>query len=437
MRPLIEYDRRNTLEEAVGDFGIRETEWRATMPRIEKARRAVLRTAATGKQGFMRLPFERRHAEESLRVLRSLPRGCTDLVVLGIGGSDLGARAILRACGKKGRIRVRFAGSSTDPDQLADLLADLNLKRTCVNVISKSGGTLEPMSAFLVLREKLLKAVGKRKLRTRIIATTDPKTGDLRRMAEREDYHTLEIPPNVGGRFSVLSSVGLFPAAAGGADIRSLLAGARSIATSFKNEKLERCPVCAYAGIHAIAAEMHKTTANVLMPYVYGYDEFARWYRQLIAESLGKKETRKKVPFNFGLTPIAAMGPEDQHSQLQLYTEGPHDKIITFIESRTFQNSLQTPEVPMADVSLRQLYGLPFSRLVHAERETTAEALRLTGRPNETLFIQQKNETSLGGLMMFFEIATAMLGELFDVNAYDQPGVECSKKLMSKRLFRS
>lgn len=437
MSLLLRYDDANMRSGAVGTTGVSPREWSRMLSRLRAAKKSVLKLARSGHQGFLDLPFSRTVAKECDRLSRRLAHDCTDLVVLGIGGSDLGARALYEALTDERRkrgMRLHFSGSSTDPDELLRLLKSLNLKKTCVNVISKSGDTLETMAAFLVFRDRLSKAVGPTRMPDRIVATTDAECGALRALARKEGYATLNIPGNVGGRFSVLSTVGLFPASADGIDIDALLRGGRDFVDSFHECTPAECPSMRYAALHVIGMEQRRQNIHVTMPYVARLASFARWVRQLAAESLGKRVTRQGRTVYVGPTPVKAVGPEDQHSQMQLYHDGPFDKLITFIELDQFAADVRTPSAKGMGPSLERFGSRSFSDLVHLERRATAESLRLSKRPNGTLSLPSLHARSMGELILFWETAVALMGELMDVNAYDQPGVEVSKQIMRERL---
>ncbi|HEU0051057.1 MAG TPA: glucose-6-phosphate isomerase, partial [Patescibacteria group bacterium] len=348
-----------------------------------------------------------------------------NLLVLGIGGSDLGTRAILEALPHKKR--VVFAGDNMDPVELNRVLCKLDLKKTAVNVVSKSGNTLETLASFMIVREKLKRIVGKN-FAQQIIATTDQESGTLSEWARFEKYHQLIIPENVGGRFSVLSDVGLFPAGWAGISIQKLLAGAAGQMAQFSSRKPEdQIP----AMLAALYASLHQETHRnifVLMPYAAELQAFARWYRQLFAESLGKKENRSGLRVPVGFTPLATIGPRDQHSQIQLYMEGPRDKVITFVEIQHWDEDYVIPDGPLPSADLFGLSGRRMSDVQKAERRATAEALAANQSPNGTLFLKQLDAESLGELFQFFMLTTAYLGEFLDVNAYDQPGVEEGKR---------
>lgn len=436
-RGNLRYDDENLFSSHVGKSGVALTEWRKIHPRLRKAKAAVLRDAKKGVRGFLSLPKDDDAVLDIEKVYTDIPANCTDLVVIGIGGSDLGARAILKACRPQGRrigraMRVHFTGSTTDPDELTDLLSKLDLKRTILNVVSKSGSTIEPMAVFSVLRNLLIHRVGEREHAKRMIVTTDPEHGILLDLARRHRYQHLSIPSNVGGRYSVLTAAGLFPALVGGIDIQAMLQGAQHAVKSFTDLDVDEDISCRMAGIQTIQVEKYKRRIHVYMTYRRRLDECTRWIRQLVAESLGKKENRAGKVVHQGITPIAAVGPEDQHSQLQLYAEGPFDKVVTFLDAKKHQTEILTPHE--SDSSLRPYSNLSLGLIRATERSATAEALRVQKRPNATLLLEDLDPKSLGEFFMTFQIQVALLGELLDVDAYNQPGVELSKTIMKRQL---
>ncbi len=351
-----------------------------------------------------------------------------NLLVIGIGGSDLGTRTIYDAfvpsCIRekkrvKGRaMKIYFMGN-TDPEEAADVLSRLNLKRTIVNVVSKSGETAEILANFLLVRKLLEAKLGKAKTAKQIVATTDPVSGFLRREAGNEGWAILPIPANLGGRFSVLSPVGLFPAATAGIKISGLIAGANKVVNDEYQAKIQT-PAAIFSALSYLLYKKGKNI-SVFMPYAASLWQLAMWFRQLWAENLGKRE-------DVGPTPVAALGVVDQHSQLQLYQDGPKDKIITFLEVERFRKNFQVPTYQKSPLGGLSVQGHSFEEIIHAERASTAEALRNAGRPNGTLFISKITEETLGALFQFFMFSSAYLGGLLGVNAFNQPGVEAMKK---------
>ena len=393
---------------------------------LEAAKNNVIAEWKNGDQGWLGCPDDTKCLSRIKKLVKA-KSGFTTCLVLGIGGSDLGARAVWHAMKDEAKgMQLEFAGGNTDPDELATILKRLNLKKTLINVISKSGNTVETMSAFLIVREALIAAVGETKARQHIVATTDEDSGTLHELAMKEGYDTLPVPKNIGGRFSVLTDVGLFPLACAGINIAAMLRGGKELRDEFLEESPTQNEACRYAALHVHGDTALNMPIHILMPYGERLRMFAFWYRQIWAESLGKN--------GHGPTPIAALGATDQHSQLQLYQDGPKDKVITMIEIDTFRAKLKIPGAARKIQSLAYLAGMPLEKILHAEREATAHALAHTGRPNGTLHLSRVDETSLGALFVFFEIATAIAGKLYGINTYDQPGVEASKTVMHTLL---
>lgn len=419
-KPLLTYDATNMLAEAVGVSGAATDELAALHSALTKAKNTVILQAKRGEQGWLDLPIDVSMVGgiEKLAIAKGKYKTC---LVLGIGGSDLGTRALYKALKTENKgMSLAFAGANTDPDELHEVLKNVDLKRTLVNVVSKSGDTLETLAAFLIVREALKKVAGKEAAQ-QIVATTGDN-GALRELAAKERFATLSVPANVGGRFSVLTTVGLFPLACAGIPIRDILKGAGQIREKFLNEAGVRDEIRLFAGLQFLAHTKRKQKIQVLMPYAEALREFAFWYRQLWAESLGKKGK--------GPTPVASLGATDQHSQIQLYHDGPNDKTVTFIAVERFKHTLRLPRLTEEPESLHHLSGLSLERIIKAEREGTATALREAWRPNGTIFIPEISPNTMGALVMFFEIAAAVSGFLYGVNPYDQPGVEAGKKLI-------
>ena len=237
-----------------------------------------------------------------------------------------------------------------------------------------------------------------------------------------------DLPEGVGGRFSVLSAVGLVPAALTGMDVRGLLAGADDMAHTIANTEAWENPACIFAGVHYLEDTVLGRGVSVMMPYSARLRDVADWYRQLWAESLGKAVDRQGRVVNVGPLPVKALGVTDQHSQLQLYAEGPDDKVITFLGVSEFDQTLVIPAPGSEAGSLSYLGGHTLAELMWAEQKSTAWALAQKGRPSLTITLPKADAYSLGSLLYLLEAATAVAGELYDIDAFDQPGVELSKE---------
>ena len=419
------------FSDCVGSAGMLkdDTTLAASLARVK----AVLaEQRASAAVGFFSIPDRDDELRAIERLAKDVAKQFSTLIVVGIGGSDLGARALIRALAPRSKgMSIRFIGANTDPDELDALLASVDLRKCAINIISKSGDTIEPMSTFLLLRDRLIKKVGVKKHAAHVIATTDAENGTLREIARRERYRTLPVPKDIGGRFSALTTVGLFPAVCAGISARRLLAGAA--------QARERCVSDAilFAGLHHDAYRNRGQHITVLMPYADGLKDLGAWFRQLWAESLGKARDRRGDIVHHGLTPIAALGATDQHSQIQLYNEGPVDKIVTFIEVDSFRKNFVVPKSYKDIEGVAYMAGRSFEEIIHAERKATAGALAKHGRPSGTIHLSSVSPETVGALMFFFMLATAAMAELLDVDAYDQPGVEEGKRGMYTLLKRS
>ncbi|MEB3207202.1 MAG: hypothetical protein VKK59_07670 [Vampirovibrionales bacterium] len=361
-----------------------------------------------------------------------------DLVVLGIGGSSLGGYAVLRALlhpywnqltneQRQGYPRFHFI-ENVDPDQIAGLMDVLNLKRTLVNVISKSGTTAETMAAFLLFKQRLEAELGPERVKKHIVATTDKTKGLLRQAAVDLGYQTFEVPDDVGGRFSVFSAVGLLPAAICGLDIAAILKGIRELNAQFKTLPTQTNPVILATLVQFLALQAGKPI-SVLMPYSWRLASVADWYVQLWAESLGKKHNLAGRVVHAGATPLKAVGVTDQHSQIQLYNEGPFDKIVTFIEVQQHdEQDLMIPNSLPEAAALAHLVNQPFSKLLASELAGTRASLVKNQRPSVTLAIPRVEAYSIGQLLFFIEVQTALMGAMLEIDPFDQPGVELAKR---------
>jgi glucose-6-phosphate isomerase len=317
---------------------------------------------------------------------------------------------------------------NVDPSFTAAAIASMNPRKTLVVVIAKSGGTAETVATFLIVLDWLEKALGD-KAGSRIVAVTTEGKGDLYTLAGSEGYRIFGIPQNVGGRFSVLSAVGLVPAALIGIDIRKLLRGASLMTHSAWQTSLDDNLPLRTALYHWLIWTRKAKPIQVAFPYSNQLWGAAFWFRQLWAESLGKARTRKGVVVNTGQTPVAALGSTDQHSQVQLYIEGPNDKVFTFWEVKKFGNAGKIPAKLLGLEAFDSLAGKSLAQLIDAERRATAAAMAANHRPNCTVTLDRVDEEHLGAFLQMMEFQTAFLGELLDINAFDQEGVELGKRL--------
>lgn len=358
------------------------------------------------------------------------------LVLLGIGGSALGPIALQTAFGKlyaKSTPEL-IVLDNIDPDMIAEAESHIDLKKTLFLVISKSGGTPETISQyFYFLRQITAAGLDKKE---HFVFITDPTKSFLLDESNKHEVRMFPLPSNVGGRFSVLTAVGLLPAALLGIDIRKLLAGAIEMRERFLSEEYAENLPFRLASIQYLLLQKGKSQ-HVLYPYSQKLFRIGDWCRQLIAESTGKRFAEDGKEINAGITPIASLGATDQHSQNQLYFEGPNDKFFIFFEVSSFRDTIKIPLPDTNDPHYDYLKNADFGKLLSLEKAGTAGALSQVDRPHITIKLPQIDEANIGEIFMLFEGATAFLGEFLGINTFDQPGVELSKNITKELLLKS
>lgn len=421
---------------AIAGAGISDSDLDRIAPRARDAFAEAMACWKRGDVGFWDLPDDHGAVADAKAAAARLPAEVDTLVVLGIGGSSLGPHALWSALvppfGERGAGRRLLFPDNSDPATMAALLASCPPERTAYNVVTKSGGTAETAAQLLIVERHLVAAVGEEGARARLLATTDPERGGLRALAGERGWATLPIPANVGGRFSVLSAVGLYPAAVAGLDIAGLLDGARAVRDDIvaAGDDLRKNPALALAALlHWQNAEAGRPLV-VVMPYADALYDCADWFRQLWGESLGKRS-------DIAPTPIASRMATDQHSQLQLYTEGPDDKSYLVLAPAKRPALVMPGDGPVA---ARPEYGYLANRqlgeLIDAELRGTVASLGARQRPVATLLLDEVSSPAVGALLFLFEAAAAFAGPLYGVNPYDQPGVEEAKRLAFGALGR-
>lgn len=436
---------------AVGpDHGITPSELTGLASAVTAAHAEITADRNAGKYGFYDLYKDRAMVEQVKSVSAKFQeKGYENLVILGIGGSALGITAMHTAlcppfdnlrtrAGRKGRPRL-FVMDNIDPDTFKAMLQICKPEKTLYNIISKSGGTAETISQAMIVLEQLEKKLGVEGIKDHVVVTTSPRGKDapkslLHPVADAYGLTSFDIPLNVGGRFSIFSPVGLFPAAMMGIDIDELMAGCAAMDARCQSADLNENPAYLYAALHHHFDTTKDKPMAVMMPYSDGLRDVADWFRQLWAESLGKRYDRNGAEAYTGQTPINALGATDQHSQVQLYREGPNDKLFTLIELKKFSRTLRIPDV-LSDISeLDYLRGKSMNKLMAAELQGTADALKESGRPVVRITIPKLNANTFAQLLYLLEVATDMAGRLYNINAFDQPGVEEGKNI-ARRLM--
>lgn len=447
---VLQIDYGNALETAVGaahglsaaELRRAEAAVRAIVTRIERERKA-------GQHRYRDLPHDTDMLKQVQSAVRRHAGKFENLVVLGIGGSALGTIALQTALnapyynlatGRARRGPRLFVMDNVDPVQFGNLLEVLGpgLRKTLFNVISKSGETAETAAQFLIVQDLLARKLGKKSLPKHILVTTDPEGGTLRGIVDSAGYEALPVPAGVGGRFSVLSAVGLFAAGLCGIKIDKLLAGAATMGRRVQVPTVRRNPAAVLALLlHAFYVRGKRL--HVMMPYAYQLKDLADWYRQLWAESLGKQHDLDGQSVTVGPTPIKALGTTDQHSQVQLYREGPNDKVFIFLEVGKLARDVKIPRVPGLPDNLSYLQGRSLAALLNAEKRATEYALVASHRPCLTIQFPVVSEETVGQFIMLWEAATSIAGGLLNIDAYDQPAVQTGKEftfaLMGKKGY--
>lgn len=432
---MLKFDFNNLFAGAIGKEGLNDMDLREIKNAVPAAHAKFTAWRESKDAIFYDIVFD-----------ENLTRGIEDraneaagrfenLVVLGIGGSALGFRSISQALlppfwnlkdlrQRSGRPRI-FICDNIDPETYSALMDLIDFKKTCFVVISKSGKTVETAAQFFIALERLKKELGD-KWREHVVIITDPESGELRPLVKKEGLASFEIPPKLGGRFSVLSPVGLFPAACIGVDIAGLISGARSMAKLCAAADIEKNPAYQIGVYHWWMDLKKGKPMSVMMSYSDALSLCSDWYVQLMAESLGKDGK--------GATPIRALGATDQHSQIQLYMEGPCDKVVTFLAVEKFRVRDDATGIRETGGPFGFLSGHNLGAILNAEQRATAGALAKSGRPVFTITFPSVDAYHLGEFFMLYEIATTFSGALYGINPFDQPGVELGKKLAREIL---
>jgi glucose-6-phosphate isomerase len=429
----LSFDYTCVLADAVGaEHGITEAELAAMGAPTRAAVRAV-QGRRTKDLRWLDLPHDAAVRDRALAFAAERGRRFENVVVLGIGGSALGTTACRAALGPSypdlapAGARL-FVLDNVDPEATAEFLERVDPAKTLYDVISKSGGTAETMAQFLIFRDALIRRVGRAAHAEHLVVTTDARSGVLREIVEREGYAAFEVPDGVGGRFSVLSAVGLLPLALAGVDVTGLLAGAAEMDRRCRAEELLENPAAVHAAVQwLLHAKKHKPI-SVTFAYGQRLAALGDWYAQLLGESIGKRVSRSGEVVHAGPTPVRALGVTDQHSQVQLYVEGPFDKWFQILAVDAPARGVPIPAGPEADLEgVSYLFGRSLEELFAAERDGTRIALTEARRPNATFHFPGITPETVGQFLQLLEVSVALMGEHYDVDAFDQPGVEAGK----------
>ena len=440
----IRLDYNNMMKSGIGANGISDKQLADMQDKAKAAFEAVEAGKGKNMMGWADLPYNQTEIVEDILATASyIKKNFEYFVVLCIGGSALGPIAAFQACchmhyndlPKRKRKGPKFyVEDNVDPERMMALLDVIDVEKTMFNVITKSGSTSETMTQYLIINNILKEKLGD-KAKDHIIATTSRATGNLIKIATAENYKTFYIPDGVGGRFSELCPVGLLPAAVVGIDIKGMLLGAKFMDEQCNSASLKKNPALVAATLQYIAMQDGKNI-GVMMPYADGLKFIADWYAQLWAESLGKNKDLDGKSCNVGQTPVKSLGVTDQHSQVQLYAEGPFDKVITFIGVDKYRAEVKIPNGCEEYPNVNFLCGHTMNELIQAERKATEYAITKAGKLNHTIMLPVLNEFTLGQLMYFFMLKTAYAGALLNIDTFNQPGVEEGKNATYALLGR-
>ncbi len=444
----ITFDFNNMMASFIGkEHGLTEEEINALDDITKDIHSDLMERRRRQELQFYELPYQEEMTLKIKECAEDMKAKFENLVILGIGGSALGGKALHTALNhpyynllskqeRDGYPRIFFK-DNIDPDWFGRLFDVLDLEKTVFHVITKSGETSETMSQFLIIREKLTHVHGEKGHKDYIVATTDDQKGALREIIRREGYLDFPIPRAVGGRFSVLTPVGLLPAAACGIDINEILAGARYMDQRCSIPTLWENPAYMNGALQYLSHTTKNKTISVMMPYSAALEDVADWFRQIWAESLGKKYGIDGAKVHVGPTPVKALGVTDQHSQLQLYIEGPFDKVITFLVVRNHLTEVLIPNLYPDIKDISYLGNHSLNQLFYAENIATELALTKNERSNCSIVLPEINPFTIGQLLFLFEVQTVFTGWLFRINPLDQPGVEEGKRLTYGLMGRS
>ena len=440
----LRFDYNNMMEAAIGKHGLKDNVFAKNAAKIEAARNAVLAARGKGWQEWCDLPYlPESELNETIAYCEEIGKKAESFVVLGIGGSALGPLSVASALlhlhhnelPKATRKAPKFyVEDNVDPERMAALIDVRDLKTSYFNVITKSGETSETLTQFLILYSMLKEKLGVEEAKKHIIVTTTIGKGTLYNIAEKEGFKIFGLGQGVGGRFSVLSNVGLVPFAVLGLDIKAMLAGAAAAAKSAEEADVRKNPALITAFMQVESMKSGKNV-SVLMPYADSLKYMADFYCQLWAESLGKAVDLKGKEVHAGQTPAKSLGVTDQHSQVQLYTEGPYDKVVTFLAVDNYRTKVVISDDKDVD-ACDFLKGHTMNELIDAERKATEFALRKAGRSNFTIYLPEVSEETIGELLMYFMYETAFAGALLNIDTFNQPGVEEGKKATFAMLGR-
>ena len=439
-KPLISYDIANCLSSKIGpELGLTREVFANEKERMANALKQIQLWKDARVHGFIDLPLNKDQIATVENALDQLPSEIDTILHIGIGGSSLGPLAIQQALDNEltEKLPTRFSNvvvqENVDPEGFAIRFNQLDLKKTAINVVSKSGGTIETLACLAAAMRRMKEHFRDDELGKRMIVCTENMDGALAKIGHKYGALIIALPNNVDGRFSVLTAVGLLPARAMGINIEELLDGAAAMREQCLTAAGTDDP-CFLSAFIPYYLNAKGVNIHVIFPYSELLRGFSLWCCQLLGESLGKRIDRNDNVVNVGQTPTPSVGSVDQHSLLQLYMEGPKDKFFTFLKIENFRSEEDLSNIDHPKLEEQHTSGLTMGTVINAEMKGTANALATEGRPSVTINIPKLTPHTLGQLFYFFEFGTAYAAEFYNINAFDQPGVEASKILTFKYL---
>ncbi|VAV96134.1 Glucose-6-phosphate isomerase [hydrothermal vent metagenome] len=437
----IKQDISRCLSDRIGEAGLTQAELEAAVERAGQAVTKVRQMYTNGQMPLLDIPDKTDDLDDFEHAAETLTKGATDIVLLGTGGSSLGAQALAQLAGFKvsGIIPFRRLNNRTirmhfldnlDAGMLEQALIDQDMKTTSFLVVSKSGGTAETVMQMIIMLEGLKERGLDWNAKAHMVVITE--TGDLDanailQMARRHDLEVLEHSPTIGGRYSVLTNVGLLPAQVMGLDVKAVRRGAKAaVMPLLGGNEAADIPAALGAAVNVALMEEKGITTTVMMPYCDRLRFFANWFQQLWAESIGKEGR--------GSTPLGTAGPVDQHSLMQLFLDGPADKLLNIIQLPTAGEGPKIPDFYRSDPLIGYLAGRTVGDLTDCQQRATAETFANNNRPVRVFKIDGIEEEQIGELMMHFMLETIITGYMMGIDPFDQPAVEQSKVLTREYL---
>lgn len=439
-------DYTNCLASSIGaTHGLTDAEIDTLVAKFPKHHENIEELRASGEGPFFDLPYR---DNKDLKALIKTHKGkWENLVILGTAGAAIGIQALLRGlCSERWNLlpaRARkngprvFVVDNLDPASLRDLSEAIDPKKTLFHVVSKSGNTAETNAMFLWLTAFLKRKAGKTAVAKQIVVATHPERSPLAEAAAQEKVQILEMAGNLSDRFTILHPANLFPAALCGIDIDALLAGAAAMDQRCRHDRAMENPAYMHSLIHYLLTRKRRKTIHAMMAFSNRLMGAVDWYSHLLAVSLGKMLNKKGKAVHVGPSPAQCAGPSGNYGQMQLYQEGPFDKVLTFVTVKDHGVKMDVPKAYPKNEGMAYLGGSSVQDLMDYAYAGAAHVITTSGRPNMTIVLDDISEQSLGGLFFMLQLSTAMSAELYGIDAFDQPGVDSNKHAIFGRLGRA